>query len=185
MEYKIKRSAGSEIILEKHTESKGFFHNVGLSKVGEIKLNNLTSEGWFEDFLTEENGVFYMMLVGTSKCSFITSYRGEAPLMSIGDKINNIPVEERIKFLYETLNSNANYNCLGIIYKDPDSKRYIESLFKIEDTHLNSYTKEQDWLNDDNNVNDSIVSFSIDDIIFEWEDAMLYSCACMGKVEKI
>lgn len=171
-----------DISLEKHTESKGFFRNVGLSKVGEIKLDNLADKNWFENILTEEDEVYYMIL-GSINC-FNIPYRGKASLISIGDKIHNISVEERIKFIYEALGSNANYNCLGIRYNEPYMSRPVESLFKIEDTRLNSYTKEQDWLNDDNNVNDSIVSFSIDSIIFDWDNAKLYSCESMEKLGK-
>ena len=57
-------------------------------------------------------------------------YRGEAPRISIGDKKHNIPVEDRIKFLYESLSSNTNYNSLGVISINPVLGVQI-SLFKI------------------------------------------------------
>lgn len=119
-----------EIRLEKYTEPKGFFRNTaGPLKIGEIELFNSTNEGWFEDFLTEEDGVYYMEL-GSVK-GFDFPYRGEASRISIGDKRNNIPVEERIKFLYEALSSNVNYNCLEILYKGSDYMLYNRVLFEM------------------------------------------------------
>ena len=182
MRYKMVKNDGRDIRLEKHTELKGFFHNVGSSKVGEIKLDNLAGRNWFENILTEEDEVYYMML-GSINC-FNIPYRGKAPLMSIGDKIHNIPVEERIKFIYEALGSNANYNCLGIIYNEPYMNRPVESLFKIEDKSLNSYTNEYGQLNDNDDDYDNIVSFSIDSIVFDWDDAKSYSCESMEKLGK-
>ena len=130
MEYKMTKNSRLEIRLEKYTEPKGFFRNTtGPLKIGEIELFNSTNEGWFEDFLTEEDGVYYMELGCINGFDFI--YRGEAPLVSIGDKRNNIPVEERIKFLYEALSSNANYNCLEILYKGSDYMLYNRVLFEI------------------------------------------------------
>ena len=120
-----------EIRLEKYTEPKGFFSNTtGPLKVGEIELFNSTNEGWFEDFLTEEDGTYYMELGSIN--GFGLLYRGEAPRISIGDKKHNIPVEDRIKFIYESLCSNSNYNCLGIIYKDTKFGGYKKSLFEID-----------------------------------------------------
>ena len=182
MRYRMIKRGERDIRLEKHTESKGFFRNVGLSKVGEIKLDNLAGRNWFENILTEEDEVYYMLL-GSITC-FNIPYRGKASLISIGDKIHNIPVEERIKFLYEALSSNANYNCLGIIYNEPYMDRPVESLFKIEDTSLNSYTNEYGQLNDNDDDYDNIVSFSIDSIIFDWNDVKSYSCESMEKLGK-
>ena len=129
MEYKVRRSAGSEIILEKYMESKGFFRNVsGSSKIGKITLDDLTEDMWFQDFLTEEDEVYYMELGSVKGHDF--PYRGEAPRISIGDKKHIIPVEDRIKFLYESLSSNTNYNYFRIIYIKPVLGVQI-SLFKI------------------------------------------------------
>lgn len=142
MEYKVRRISNREIRIDKYTDPKGFFHNTtGPLKVGEIELYNCngsggfelyncTGGGWFEDVLTEEDGTYYMEL-GCIK-GFDLIYRGKAPQISIGDKKNNIPIEDRIKFLYETLSSNYNYNCLGIIYKDTKLGKYKRSLFTIE-----------------------------------------------------
>ena len=114
MKYKIERSAGAVIRLEKYTEPKGFFRNTtGSLKVGEITLDDLTEDMWIQDFLTEEDEVYYMEL-GCVK-GFDFSYRGEAPRISIGDKKHIIPVDDRIKFIYEALSSNENYNYFGII----------------------------------------------------------------------
>ena len=129
MKYKIKRSAAAGIILEKYMESKGFFRNVaGSTKIGEIKLYDCTEDMWIQDFLTEEDEVYYMELRSVKGFDF--PYRGEAPRISIGDKKHIIPVEDRIKFLYESLSSNTNYNSLGIIYINPILGVQI-SLFKI------------------------------------------------------
>ena len=132
MEYKMSKINRFDVMLEKHIKSKGFYRNVaGSLKVGEIKLYNCTEEEWFEDFLTEEDGTYYMELGSVKGFGF--PYRGEAPQISIGDKVHNISIEERIKFLYEALNSNENYNCLAIIYKDPDPMRgHKKSLFEID-----------------------------------------------------
>ena len=130
MEYKMTKNSRLEIRLEKYTEPKGFFRNTtGPLKIGEIELFNSTNEGWFEDFLIEEDGVYYMEL-GSVK-GFDFPYRGEASRISIGDKRNNIPVEERIKFLYEALSSNVNYNCLEILYKGSDYMLYNRVLFEM------------------------------------------------------
>lgn len=120
MEYKIERSAGAVIKLEKYTEPKGFFRNTtGPLKVGEITLDDLTEDMWIQDFLTEEDEVYYMEL----GCV-------EGPKISIGDKKHIIPVEDRIKFIYESLGSNTNYNYFGIIYINPILGVQI-SLYKI------------------------------------------------------
>ena len=120
-----------EIMLEKYTDPKGFFHNTtGPLKVGEIRLVYDPSKGWFEDLLTEEYRVYYMGLVCTDKGMLSVTYRGEAPFVSIGDKRHNIPVEERIKFLYEAF-ANANYNYLAILHRDPDLRGHKLSLFEI------------------------------------------------------
>ena len=131
MKYKMIKNSRLEIRLEKYTEPKGFFSNTtGPLKVGEIELFNSTNEGWFEDFLTEEDGTYYMELGSINGFGLI--YRGKAPQISIGDKKNNIPIEDRIKFLYEVLSSNTNFNCLGIIYKDTKIGGYKKSLFEID-----------------------------------------------------
>ena len=131
MEYIMSKLSRPQIRIKKYTVPKGFFRNTaGPLKVGEIELFNSTNEGWFEDFLTEEDGTYYMELGSIN--GFGLLYRGKAPQISIGDKKNNIPVEERIKFLYEALSSNTNYNCLGIIYKDTKIGGYKKSLFEID-----------------------------------------------------
>ena len=135
-----------DVMLEKHIESKGFYRNVaGSLKAGEIKLYNCTEEEWFEDFLTEEDGVYYMELGSVKGLGF--PYRGEASQIHVGDKVHNIPIEERIKFLYEALNSNENYNCLAITHKD---KRRGSKKLLFE---INKWQQETD-----------IVTFSIDDL---------------------
>ena len=131
MEYKMISISRREIRIKKYTEPKGFSHNItDPLKVGEIELYNCTGSGWFEDVLTEEDETYYMEL-GCIK-GFGFKYRGKAPQISIGDKKNNIPIEDRIKFLYEALSSKYNYNCLGIIYKDTKLGEYKKSLFTIE-----------------------------------------------------
>ena len=163
-----------DIMLEKYTEPKGFFRNTtGSLKVGEIRLIYDPSKGWFENLLTEEYRIYYMGLLCTDKGMLAVTYRGEAPFVSIGDKRHNIPVEDRIKFLYESLSSNTNYNCLGIKFKDPDSRMHNESIYEINDvSHSDSYVEEQlpleeqGWFDDDDNDNDDgIASFIIDDYI--------------------
>ena len=134
MEYKVSTSGMWEIRIEKHMESKGFFRNAtGPSKVGEISLVNQTNE-WFEDFLTENDKIYYMEL-GCVKIPGFT-YQGETPRISIGDKENNVPAEERIKFLYEALSSNENYNRLTIMHKDPNSDGYFKLLFEIDNVNI-------------------------------------------------
>ena len=159
-------AAGDEIMLEKYMKSKGFFRNVGLSKVGEIRFYNNTEGMWFENLLTEEYRVYYMGLVCTNKGMLSLTYRGEAPLVSIGDKKHNIPVEDRIKFLYESLSSNSNYNCLGIKYKDLDSRRHFESIFEIDDVaRIDAYAKEQSWGDVNDDSDDGITTFFINDYL--------------------
>lgn len=127
-----------EIRIDKYTDSKGVFHNTtDPFWAGEIELYNCTERGWFEDVFNEKCKVCYMEL-GRIK-GFGFRYQGKAPYISIGapqisigDYSNNIPIEDRIKFLYESLSSNYNYNCLGIIYKDMKLGEYKESLFTIE-----------------------------------------------------
>ena len=144
MEYKASEFKVSDVILEKHMESKGFFRNVsGSSKVGEIALLNFTEKG-IRNYFTENDKVYYME-VGSVK-GFDFPYRGEAPRKFI-KKCNNIPAEERIKFLYEALSSNENYNCLAIMHKDKRRGRK-KLLFEI-----NKWQRETD-----------IVTFSIDDL---------------------
>ena len=120
------------IVIEKHMESKGFFRNAaGPSKVGGIEIYNSTEDGWLEDFLTKEDGVYYMIIGFADEFGLI--YRDGAPLIAIGDKKQNIPIEERIKFLYEALSSNMKYECLGIIYKDSNNfVGHNSTLFRIE-----------------------------------------------------
>ena len=150
MEYKTKILAGGGIILEKYTEPKGFFRNTtGQLKIGTIRLDDGTEEMLIHDFLFEDGyyDVYYMELGSVKGLDF--PYRGEAPRISIGDKKYNIPVEDRIKFLYESLSSNINYNSLGIISINPVLGVRI-SLFKIIK-----------W---DFQVEDCIVAFFIKDL---------------------
>ena len=172
MEYKISISGwdyisnSDDIMLEKYTEPKGFFRNTtGPLKAGEIRLHNNTGHMWFEDLLTEEYRIYYMGLVCSNKGFLSLSYRGEAPLVSIGDKKHNIPVEDRIKFLYESLSSNTNYNCLGIKYKDLDSRRHFESIFVIDDVaRINAYAKEHGWDVNYDDEDDGITTFNINEL---------------------
>ena len=144
MEYKSSEFKVSDVILEKHMESKGFFRNVsGSSKVGEIALLNFTEKG-IRNYFTENDKVYYME-VGSVK-GFDFPYRGEAPRKFIRIQ-KGIPAEERIKFLYEALSSNENYNCLAIMHKDKRRGRK-KLLFEI-----NKWQRETD-----------IVTFSIDDL---------------------
>ena len=144
MEYKASEFKVSDVILEKHMESKGFFRNVsGSSKVGEIALLNFTEKG-IRNYFTENDKVYYMEVGSVNGFNF--PYRGEAPRKFI-KMCNNIPAEERIKFLYEALSSNENYNCLAIMHKDKRRGRK-KLLFEI-----NKWQRETD-----------IVTFSIDDL---------------------
>ena len=117
--------------LVKYMESKGFFrNNTGPLKVGEIKLYDNTENDRFENFLMD--GEICYMELGRSK---ICSDENEIPSVFVGDKKNNIPVEERIKFFYESISNNSHhnftpYNYLTIIYKDP-VMRYKKSTFNI------------------------------------------------------
>ena len=126
MEYKISTFGMWDLRLEKHMESKGFFRNAaGSSKVGEIRLVKEADVWQFEDFLTENDEIYYMEL----GCA-------ESPKISIGDKENNVSVEERIKFLYEALSSNENYNRLTILHKSSISGRHIKLLFEIDKANV-------------------------------------------------
>ena len=128
MEYKISDFKVRDVIFEKHMESNGFFRNVsGSSKVGEIAFLDFTEKG-IKNYFTENDKVYYMELGSVKGLDF--PYRGEAPLISIGDKKHNIPVEDRIKFIYESLGSHTNYNSLGVISINPVLGVRI-SLFKI------------------------------------------------------
>ena len=62
MEYKMSTYGMGELRLEKHTESKGFFRNVGLSKVGEICLIDQTNGWYIRNFLTENDEIYYAEL---------------------------------------------------------------------------------------------------------------------------
>ena len=131
MRYRMIKRGERDISLEKYTEPKGFFRNTtGPLKVGEIELYNSTENGWFEDFLTEEDGTYYMILGCADEFGLIC--QEGVPLISIGDKKNNIPVEDRIEFLYEALSSNMKYECLGIIYKNPNIFGSNNTLFRID-----------------------------------------------------
>ena len=131
MEYRMREISNREIRIDKYTDSKGVFHNTtDPFWAGEIELYNSTENEWFEDFLTEEDGTYYMILGCHDEFGLI--YRDGVPLISIGDKKNNIPIEERIKFLYEVLSSNTKYECLGIIYKNPNIFGPNSTLFTID-----------------------------------------------------
>ena len=134
MEYKISTFGMWELRIEKHTESKGFFRNVGLSKVGEICLIDQTNGLDIRGFLTENDEIYYAELECVKIPGF--TYQGEAPRISIGDKENIVPVEDRIKFLYEALSSNENYNCLTILHKSSISGRHIKLLFEIDKANV-------------------------------------------------
>ena len=151
MEYIMKEVDDSVFAIEKHMESKGFFRNVsGSSKIGEIGLVDETIGRGFSDlFDVCGNYDVYYMEFGCISGFGLTSYRGEAPRISIGDKKNNIPVEERIEFLYEALSSNENYNCLSIIYEYEDHVVLNRNLFEI-----NKYP----------NFDDDIATFNINDL---------------------
>ena len=129
MKYKMIKIDEREIRLEKHMESKGFFRNAaGSSKVGEIRLLNDTKNRWFEDFITEEDGTYYMEAGRVIR--FSLQHPDEVPQIFIGDNVRNLPIEERIKFLYEAF-ANANYNYLAILHRDPDLGGHKLSLFEI------------------------------------------------------
>ena len=137
MEYKMIKRGERDLSLEKHMESKGFFRNVsGSSKIGEIKLQDDTDENnRFEDFLMDWE-ICYMELGCSIK--FCLNVNGVSP-MSIGDKEHNIPIEERLKFLYESINTNSHhdfthytlYNYLTIIYIDHTNMRYEKKSFNL------------------------------------------------------
>ena len=129
MKYKMIKINEREIRLEKHMESKGFFRNAtGPSKVGEIRLLNDTKNRWFEDFITEEDGTYYMEAGRVIR--FSLQHPDEVPQIFIGDNVRNLQIEERIKFLYEAF-INANYNYLAILHRDPDLGKHKLSLFEI------------------------------------------------------
>ena len=135
MEYKISTFGMWDLRLEKHMESKGFFRNAaGSSKVGEIRLIKEADVFLFEDFLTENDEIYYMELECVKIPGF--TYQSETPQISIGDKENIVPAEERIKFLYEALISNENYNRLTIMRKDPNSSGCFKLLFEINKTNI-------------------------------------------------
>lgn len=126
MKYKVSTFGIWDLRLEKHMESKGFFRNAaGPSKVGEIRLIDQTNRLYIRKFLIKNDEIYYAEL----GCA-------ESPKISIGDKENNIPVEERIKFLYEALSSNTNYNRLTIIYKSPNIGRHIKILCEIDKARI-------------------------------------------------
>lgn len=134
MRYRMIKRGERDLSLEKYMDSKGFFRNAtGPSKVGEIKLHDDTDENdRFEDCLMDWE-ICYMELWRSIK---IGSNADEIPPISIGDKKNNIPVEERIKFFYESISTNSDhnftpYNYLTIIYKDHTNMRYEKKLFNI------------------------------------------------------
>ena len=141
----------SVFVIEKHMESKGFFRNAtGPSKIGEIGLVDETTGREFSDLFDEDgNYNVYYMEFGCISGFGLTSYRGEAPQIYIGDMGHNIPVEERIKFLYEALSSNENYNCLSIIYECEDHLAFNRILFEID-----KYP----------NFDDDIATFNINDL---------------------
>ena len=139
MEYKISTFGVWALRLEKHMESKGFFRNAaGSSKVGEIRLFKEIDVWRFEDFLTKNEEIYYMELgcVNIPKFSHIDEAPLITPLISTGDKNHNVPAEERIKFLYEALSSNENYNRLTIMRKDPNSDGYFMLLFEIDKANV-------------------------------------------------
>lgn len=133
MRYKMIRRGERDFSLEKHIESKGFFRNAtGSSKIGEIELHDDTENHRFENSLMDLE-ICYMELRRSIK---IGSKADEIPPISTGDKKNNISIEERIKFLYESISTNSHhnftpYNDLIIIYKDHTNMRYKKSSFNI------------------------------------------------------
>ena len=151
MEYIMEEVDDSVFAIEKHMESNGLFRNVsGSSKIGEIRLGDFTIGGDFSDLFDEDGGYnVYYMEFGCISGFGLASYRGESPRISIGDKEHNIPVEERIKFLYEALSSNENYNCLVIIYEYADHDLLNRDFYEID-----KYTM----------FDDDIATFSINDL---------------------
>ena len=126
MEYKVSTFGIWDLRLEKHMESKGFFRNAaGSSKVGEIRIIDHTNGCYIRGFLTKNDEIYCVEL----GCA-------ESPKISIGNKENIVPAEERIKFLYEALSSNENYNRLTIIRKDPNSGRYFKLLCEIDKARI-------------------------------------------------
>ena len=151
MKYIMEEVDDSVFAIEKHMESNGFFRNAtGSSKIGEIGLVDETTGREFSDlFDVCGNYDVYYMEFGCISGFGLASYRGEAPRIFIGDMGHNIPVEERIEFLYEVLSSNENYNCLSIIYEYEDHVVLNRNLFEI-----NKYP----------NFDDDIVTFNINDL---------------------
>lgn len=134
MRYRMIKRGERDLSLEKYMESKGFFRNAtGPSKLGEIKLHDDTDENnRFEDCLMDWE-ICYMELGRSIK--FCLNMNGISPI-SIGDKKNNIPVEDRIKFFYESISTNSHhnftpYNYLTIIYKDHTNMRYEKKSFQL------------------------------------------------------
>lgn len=136
MEYRIEEVDDFVFTIEKHMESKGFFRNAGgSSKVGEIKLYDDIINNRFEDCLVDWE-ICYMELGRSIK--FCLNVNGVSPI-SIGDKKNNIPIEERLKFFYESISTNSHhdfthytlYNYLTIIYKDHTNMRYKKKSFNL------------------------------------------------------
>lgn len=149
MKYAI-RKEGDEFILEKYSEQKGFFQNIGASKVGEIKLYNLEGDALLEEFLTDEFCIDLCWAGLTSvEDMFFFSYRGPAQCVCIGNQegvqdpeypvARDFPIEERIKFLYEALNSNTNYNCLGFSFKNY-AGTYTHYVFAVDYDENRKYT---------------------------------------------
>ena len=131
MRYRMIKRGVRDLRLEKHMELKGFFRNAtGPSKVGELKIYNSTEDGWLENFLTEEDEVYYMVL-GCPEDFGLISQEG-VPLISIGDKEHNIPVEDRIGFLYETLSANMKYEGLELIYQDSNIFGREKTFFTVD-----------------------------------------------------
>ena len=133
MEYRIEEVDDFVFVIEKHMESKGFFRNAGgSSKVGEIELHDDIINARFEDCLMDWE-ICYMELGRSIK--FCLNVNGISPI-SIGDKKNNISVEERINFFYESISTNSDhnftpYNYLTIIYKDHNNMRYEKKSFQL------------------------------------------------------
>ena len=156
MRYIMEEVSDSVFTIEKHMESNGFFRNAGgSSKVGEIGLVDET--GWRGSDLFDVCGNYdvYYMEFGCISGFGLTSYRGEAPRISIGDKKHNIPIEDRIKFFYETLSFNENYNCLAIIYEYAHVFEYTDHVILNRNLfEINKYTK----------FDDDIVTFNINDL---------------------
>ena len=127
-----------DLSLEKYMDSKGFFRNAtGPSKIGEIKLHDDTDENDRFENLLMDGEICYIELGRSIKfCLNVNEIPNEIPPISIGDKEHNIPIEERLKFLYESISTASYhnftpYNYLTIIYTDHTNMRYKKSLFNI------------------------------------------------------